>query len=192
LKISSLESFSPRLQTLRTKRGELHVENTRDKAQCAIIRQRMAEAPDPGNAHERRVAQILGDKPVAVELSDGDQLHAKQREIEDRNAAISILDSEIQKEERLASNALIESVMPEIKRRGTAFAKSCADMHGADLAFDEYLDELEGAGANVGQFRIRLNGMGSPRDLSGSYAFGLNEFIDAGYFFKSNMPKVLR
>jgi hypothetical protein len=192
MKIQNLDSYRERLPQLRTKRAELHVENTQDKAQCAIIRQRMAEAPDPGNANERRVAEILGNQPVAVELPDAEQLLALQKKIEARNAAISILDSEIQKEERLASNALIESVMPEIKRRGTAFAKSCADMHGADLAFDEYLDELEGAGANVGQFRIRLNGMGSPRDLSGSYAFGLNEFIDAGYFFKSNMPKVLR
>jgi hypothetical protein len=190
--MKTIDSYSARLPTLRTKQAELHVENAQNIAQCAIIRQRMAEATDPGNEHQRRVAEILGEKPVAGKLADADQLLALQKKIEARKAAIAILDAEIQKEERLAGNALIDSVMPEIKKRGSAFAKACLDTHAADLGFDEYLDELEESGANVGQFRIRLNGMGHPRDLSGSYFYSLTEFINAGYSSTSNMPKVLR
>jgi hypothetical protein len=192
MKILPLDSYSPRIPLLRAKRAELHVEKAQKIAECAIIRQRTAEEPNPGNAHDRRVAEILGEKPVAVSLPDTDKLRVLQQEIEAINAAISILDSEIQKETRIANNKLIESVSPELTRLGNAFAKAFADLHAAHLEFDDYIDDLENVGASVGQFRIRPNGLSHPKDLSGSYAYGLAEFIDSGFFSKSNMPKVLK
>jgi hypothetical protein len=95
-------------------------------------------------------------------------------------------------ETRYANNKLIESVSPEITRLGKKFADAFRDLHAAHLEFDDYIDGLEDVGASVGQFRIRPNGLSHPKDLSGSYAYGLKEFIDSGFFQKSNMPKVLK
>jgi hypothetical protein len=183
---------SPRLSTVRAKMAELQVEKARLKADGAVIRSRIQNAPHPGNEHERRVKEILGETPVAVELSDADQLRSLQRKIETIDAALAVLDAEFQKELRIVNNDLVVSVRPEIKRLGSKFADAFRDLHAAHLEFDDYIDDLENVGASVGQFRIRPNGLSHPKDLSGSYAYGLKEFIDLGFFQKSNMPKVLR
>jgi hypothetical protein len=143
------DSYSTRLPQLRAKLAELHVENTQDKAQCAVIRQRMAQAPDPGNERERRVAEILGGRSTAVELPDSDKLHAVLKRIEARNAAISILGSEIQKEERLASNAMIEELGPEIVQSGKQFAKGYLALRDLHLTHVKLVDAIEEAGGTA-------------------------------------------
>jgi hypothetical protein len=191
MKIQNLDSYRERLPQLRTKRAELHVENTQDKAQCAIIRQRMAEAPDPGNANERRVAEILGNQPVAVELPDAEQLLALQKKIEARNAAISILDAEIQKEERLASKAMLEAVRPDVNRLGSQFAKDYLASRDSHLAYVKLVDAIEEAGGNVSTLRITPAGLSDPRDRSGNYQYALREFAEAGSLNPSLAPKVI-
>jgi hypothetical protein len=108
------------------------------------------------------------------------------------NGGVSLLDGEILKDTRVANNRLLDSVMPEIVRLGNNFAKAFADLHARHLEFDQYIDLLEEVGASVGSFRIRPNGLSHPKDLSGSYAYGLQEFIEAGFFSRSNLPKVLK
>jgi hypothetical protein len=192
LKHQPLDSFSTRLVQLRQKRAERHVIISNLKSQCAVIVARLQDAPNPGNEREIRLREILGEPPIAVSLSDPDQLTALRKELESQNAAVSIIDQEILIETRYANNRLIESVSSEISRLGKKFADAFRDLHQAHLDFDEYIDGLEDVGANVGQFRIRPNGLSHPKDSSGSYAYGLKEFIDSGLFSKSNMPKVLR
>jgi hypothetical protein len=192
LRHQPLDSYSTRLVQLRQKRAERHVIISNLKSQCAVIVARLQDAPNPGNEREIRLREILGEPPIAASLSDQDQLTALRKELESQNAAVSIIDKEILTETRYANNKLIESVSPEITRLGKKFADAFRDLHAAHLEFDDYIDGLEDVGASVGQFRIRPNGLSHPKDLSGSYAYGLKEFIDSGFFQKSNMPKVLK
>jgi hypothetical protein len=62
MKLPTLESFSPRLQMLRAKKAELHVEITKKKAECAVIRARMHQGMvDPGTAQQHRARQLIGE-----------------------------------------------------------------------------------------------------------------------------------
>jgi hypothetical protein len=124
--------------------------------------------------------------------ADTERFPALLRELEDLNVADAIIGGQIQAESHLAGNKLIESVKPELTRRGNRFANAFRDLHTAHLEWDEYIDSLEDAGASVGVFRIRPNGLSHPKDMSGSYAYGLKEFIDAGFFAARDLPKVLK
>jgi division protein CdvB (Snf7/Vps24/ESCRT-III family) len=192
LKLQPFDSFSARLPQLKQKKAEIHVKITNIKSQCAVIRARMQDSPSPGNEHEIRLREILGETPVAMSLPDPDQLRALQKQLEALNAAVSTIDREMLTETRYANNAFLESVRSEINRLGNAFANAFADLHSRHLEYDQFIDSLEDVGASVGQFRIRPNGLSHPKDLSGSYAYGLREFIDAGFFSQSNLPKALR
>jgi hypothetical protein len=62
MKIPNLETFSPRLVALREKRARLHIDISKRKAECAIIRERMQKsALNPGNAQEQRAMRLIGD-----------------------------------------------------------------------------------------------------------------------------------
>jgi hypothetical protein len=124
--------------------------------------------------------------------ADTDRLPVLLRELEDLNIADNIVNGQIQAESRLAGNKLIESVRPEIMRLGSKFANAFRDLHAAHLEWDDYIDSLEEAGASVGVFRIRPNGLSHPKDMSGSYAYGLREFVDSGFFAARDLPKVLK
>jgi hypothetical protein len=189
--MKQLDTYSPPLPPLRAKRAELYVEKTRKIAECAVITARAQEAPDPGNAHERRVAQILGGNPVAVELPDVDQLQAKRREIEAINAAIGILDSEIQTEERLASIRMLEALKPDIVQSGKQFAKDYLALRDSHLAYVKLVDAIEEAGGNVSTLRITPAGLSDPRDRSGNYQYALREFAEAGFVSHSVVPKAI-
>jgi hypothetical protein len=124
--------------------------------------------------------------------ADPERLAQLLSELEDLDVAVKIVEGHIQTETRLASNKLIDSVRPEITRLGQKFANAYRDLHTANLDFDEYIDALEDAGASVGVFRIRPNGLSHPKDMSGSYAYGLKEFVDLGFFSTQYFPKVLK
>jgi chromosome segregation ATPase len=192
LKLPSLDSFSTRLPQLRQKQAEFHVEITNIKSQCAIIRARMQKSPNPGNEHEIRLRELLGETPVAVSLADPEQLRALQKELEALTASVSILDREILAETSYANKKLIESVKSEIGRLGSAFANAFAELHARHLEYDQLIDDLEDVVASVGMFRIRPNDLSHPKDRSGAYAYGLQEFIDNKFFSVSNLPKVLK
>jgi hypothetical protein len=61
MKLATLDSFSPRLQQLRAKKAELHVEIAKRKAECALIRERIQKGMiDPGSAQQHRARQLIG------------------------------------------------------------------------------------------------------------------------------------
>jgi hypothetical protein len=122
--------------------------------------------------------------PASIEL-----LPQVQRELEDLGAALGIVNGEIQTEERIAGNKQYEAVKPEVDRLGKKFADAFLALRTAHLEFDSFVNELEDAGGNVSTLRIRPNGLSHPRDSSGNYFYGLQEFVDAG-FFSSDMAKV--
>ena len=62
MKIPRLDSFSTTLPALRAKKAALHVEISKRKAECAVIRARLnAGAADPGNAQQIRARQLIGE-----------------------------------------------------------------------------------------------------------------------------------
>jgi len=62
MKIPPLDSFSTTLPALRAKKAALHVEISKRKAECAVIRARLnAGAADPGNAQQIRARQLIGE-----------------------------------------------------------------------------------------------------------------------------------
>jgi hypothetical protein len=123
---------------------------------------------------------------------DAERLPQAQREIEDLDVAVKFIDGQIQTETRIACNKLYEAVKSEVTRLGSIFAKAFLALHAAHLEFDQYVDKLEDAGGNTSTLRIRPNGLSHPRDLSGGYWYGLRDFIDAGFFSKSDLPKVFK
>jgi hypothetical protein len=191
LKFPPPETFSPLLPELRMKKAELLVEISNLKTDCAVIRARLqAATPNIGNEHENSVLKLLG-KPVLSEaLSDHEQLRANQKKIEVRDAAVGVLDKALLKQTRDASNKLIESARSEINRRGSAFANAFAELREKHLEYDDFLDSLENVGASVGQFRLKPNGLDHPKQPSGNYYYGLDEFVRYGFFSQSTLQKV--
>jgi hypothetical protein len=127
-----------------------------------------------------------------VTPSDPDHLTQLLRELDDLNMAEKIVEDAIQTETRLAGDKLIESVSSEIQRLGNKFGKAFVDLHSACLEYDRFIDSLEETGVNVGQLRIRPNGLSHPADRSGNFFYAINEFIDSKFLSQSDMPKVLR
>jgi hypothetical protein len=190
--IPSLDSFSDTLKLLKVKKTELNLEKSSLVRACAVIRARMQQdSANASNAHENKVRQLLGQPTVTESLSDRDQLQANLEKLEVINAAICTLDAEILKQSGLASTKLIESQSEEIKRRGNRWAKAYVDVHTAHSDFEELIDALEDAGASVGHLRIRPNGVSHTHDRSGNYFYAIQEFIEAGFLSKGDMPKVL-
>jgi hypothetical protein len=124
--------------------------------------------------------------------ADPERLTQLLRELDDLNIAEKIVEGTIQTETRHAGNKLIESVSPEIQRLGNKFGKAFVDLHSASLEYDRYIDSLEETGANVGQYRIRPNGLSHPADRSGNFFYAIQEFINSKFISHSDMPKVLR
>jgi hypothetical protein len=127
-----------------------------------------------------------------VTPSDPERLTQLLHELDDLNMAEKIVEGTIQTETRLAGNKLIEFASVEINRLGNKWGKSFIDGHAAHSEFDHLIDALEDAGASVGQFRIRPNGLSHPADRSGNYFYAVKEFIDSKFLSQSDMPKVLR
>jgi hypothetical protein len=191
LKIPPLDSYSPRLVQLRAKKNELHVEIQNRKAECAIIRARMQKTPDPGNEHESRLRKILGEEPVTVRLPDADRLKELLTELDALNAAMGTIDAAILNETRLASNKLLEAVKPELVRLGNKFAQAFLALRSDHLGYNQFVDLVEDAGGNISTLRLTPNGLSDPRDASGNYAYGLREFVQAGYISKSVVPEYI-
>jgi hypothetical protein len=193
MKPPNLESFSDRLPTLNAKRNTRFAEGQRIKNECFEIRARLQSGkPNSGNAEEVRLRTLMGKEPIPLVLPDHELLPALLVTLNNVNADVSTYDAEILKEKQLANKKLIASKQDEIKRNGSECAKALLYLCAACLKQDEDLDSLESVGADVGQYRIRLSGLGSPRDLSSGFAYGLREFIDSGYMSKSDLPKEFR
>jgi hypothetical protein len=190
--IPTLTELHPRISELEGKRYALQIEKNAKVAEAAIIRARIQESPSAGNAAENRVRAILGE-PVSPDVPpDMLRLDALLRELNDMNKALGILDANIQKERVVASRLVLAAVKSDVATLGKAFAKAFLDLHTCHLGYNKFIDSLEDVGVSVSALRVCPNGLGFPTDLSGTYMYGVCEFIEAGYLEKSQMPKVLR
>ena len=194
MKLPSLDSFSERRAVLKSERNKRLEAIKPLKNECAEIRLRLQSGGEPnmGNADEVRLRALLGHDPIALVLPDPQRLNELLIKLNTLNAEISALDAEILKDTREASNKLIEHIKSDIDRLGSKFANAFRDLHAAHLEYERFIDSVEDVGANVGQFRIKPNGLSHPMDRSSNYYYGLLEFTEAGFFSKSDMPKVFK
>jgi hypothetical protein len=190
--IPSLRSLSPHLVALEEKRAELLAEITPRRAECAVIRARLRTAPSAGNESENRLAALLGGSPAPVIQPDEARLRTLQVEISDRQNGISLIDSEILKESRLARIKQSDAVYDGIKRLGQAFAAAFRDLHRAHVDFESFVSRLEDADGNVSTLRLTPAGLNTPRDPNSPYGYGFRELIEAGFIERSQLPKELR
>jgi hypothetical protein len=193
LKIPKPDEVSPRLSQLRTKQSTLQVEATAKRAEAAIIRARIQNAPSNGNAAENRVRAILGEAPIPDSAPDMPRLQTLLLELQDMNSAIGILDGAIQEEKRNASRLVCDSVKPEVDRLGKKFATAYLDLYNANCEYSNFLDQVENTGASISSLgRVWPASLGSCRDRSGPFHYTMREFVDAGYLSKSEVPEAVR
>jgi hypothetical protein len=129
---------------------------------------------------------------MSVIQPDLERLSQLQCEIQDFGAALGIVEGRTQNEERIAGNKQREAVQPEIDRLGNIYANAFLATHTAALDYDSFVNRLEDAGGNISTLRLSPAGLMGPSDRNSQFAYGLKEFIDSGFFLKSNMPKVLK
>jgi hypothetical protein len=121
-------------------------------------------------------------------LHDAESLTQMQHELEDLDVAVKTIDGKIQNETRLASNKLLEAVKPELLQRGSKYANAFLALRCEHFEYNQFVDAIEDAGGNISTLRLTPNGLSDPRDASGSYAYGLREFVEAGFLPKSVVP----
>jgi hypothetical protein len=90
----------------------------------------------------------------------------------------------------LGSFALLSSQrLPSVARHSQ---KAFLALHAAQLDYHGYLDQIQDTGTAIGSLpHVFISGLGSARDCSGTFMYGIKDFIDAGYLSSSDMPKVL-
>jgi hypothetical protein len=177
------------------KRNIIQAKATAMKAECAMLRARLQNAPSNGNASDNRVREILGEAPLADTAPDVVRLDQLLRELQAVNSAVGILDHQIYNERIIGSKLVCESVpvKSEVTKRGKAFAQALIALHAAHTAYDAFLDEVENSGTNISSLnRIHLSRIGSPRDPSGAYHYSLMDFVDSKVISREELPKEIR
>lgn len=121
-----------------------------------------------------------------------ERLQQVQRELEDHIAARGMVAGTIQTEERIAGNKQREAAQPELDRLGRNFANAFLATRTAHLEYRSLVTRLEDAGGNISTLHLSPAGLVNPADRNSPYAFGLQEFVDAGFFSKSDMLKAFK
>lgn len=192
MKISTPAEVNPRLAELEAKRNSLQAQRTAKVAEAALMRARIQESPNAGNAAENKVRAILGEPLLPAAAPDMQRLEELLVELSTLNAALGKLDGLIEKEKSIASRVVCEQVKPEVSRLGKKFAKALIDLHGAQNEYHALLERVQDTGAAIGSLpHVFISGLGSARDRSGMYSYAIKDFIEAGYLSKSDMPRAL-
>lgn len=193
MKIPKLTERNPRLGELESKRNGLHAEKASKVAEAAVVRVRLQQAPNNGNAAENRVRHLLGEAPLPSAAPDMSRLEALLTELHDLNKAISILDASIQNEKAIASRAVCSEVKPEVTRLGKNFAKALVALHSTHSEYIKFLDSVEDTGASIGSLgRVWPSGLGHFADRSGTYHYAFREFLETGLIDKASIPEAVR
>jgi hypothetical protein len=189
-----LDFYSPKLPQLRNKRADLYATVARHKAECAEIRGRLRHAPLAGNDQENRIRALIGETaPQATTVSDAERLDQLLRDLTDLNAAVLIIDAQIEAETRHASVKLCEAAGSEHSALARKFATKMIELHAAEVAYVQFLDSVENTGASLTSLaRMPRSFLGSALDSSGGYHHFLKECVEAGHIGRSAVPESIR
>ncbi|MDH2357693.1 hypothetical protein QCM80_45335 [Bradyrhizobium sp. SSUT112] len=184
-----MKFHTPRLSELQSNRNAELVKKTTLAAEIAILRAQMTrETPRDGNAADNRVRAIMGETIVPDISPDTVKLGEMLQDAQIITRSIGIFDGLIAKEKAVASKLLCEAETPEVARLGKAFAKAFVDLHTAQQAYHKHLDKIQDTGASISSLpHVFISGLGHGSDRSGTFFYGMRDFIEAGYL--SSLPK---
>jgi hypothetical protein len=183
----------PRIRELETKLSILQAKQIAMKAEAAIIRARMQDAPSNGNAYDNRVRLILGEAPIPTTAPDAERLDELLRDLQAVNSAIGVLVHDIYNQKQMGSRLVCDAVRPEVVKRAKVFAKAFIALHAAHADYDGFIDSIEGNGTNVASLnRIFINSLGSTRDPCAGYHYSLMDFVDGKIISREELPVAVR
>lgn len=171
--------------------------------QIATLRDKLRLAADAatertGGGHgedeaaNARIASILGrpPQPKAGLKSDHEaDVRLLSREIKDREAALLVLDREIDVERRAASAIIMKQLDPAYRAIVAKIGKIFIQLHEANREYAEFADHLNMnniSWSGVGAMPLWF--IGSPTDPDSNIARYLREAVDGGFLRSSDMP----
>jgi hypothetical protein len=163
-------------------------------ARASVLRAEEREQRiDDNNPTDNNRVRALTGEPLIVEASGKSELDAVLLSLQDRNAARNRLGTIIRNQKAIASRLVCDEVRPEVTRLGKLFANAFLALHAAQHEYHSYLDQVENTGASIASLpNVFISGLGSARDLSGTFMYAMKDFIEAGFLQKADMPKVLQ
>jgi hypothetical protein len=153
--------------------------------------QEREDAGTSGNtAEENRIRELMGQPPL-LNVSNKSELQTVLQKIQDIKVARGRIAGRIQKERAIASRMVCDEVRDDVDKLGTAFADAFVALYAAQNAYHSYLEKIQDTGASIGSLpHIFITGLGSAKDKSGTFVYGMKDFIEAGYL--SELPKELQ
>lgn len=193
MKIPRPEELHPPLREALKKDTELSLSMAPLAARAAVLRAQEREKQNDGdNPSDNNRIRALTGEALVPETRGKSELENVLLSLQDRNAARGRLAGIKRNELAIASRMVCEAVRPEVTKRGAAFAKAFVALHAAQNEYHSYLEQIQDTGASIGSLpNVFISGLGSARDRSGTYMYGIKDFIEAGYLSPSDMPKAL-
>lgn len=146
-------------------------------------------------AAEARVAKILGRQPLKREPGPDIEkdIRAIDRDIKDREAALAVLDREIDRERRVASAIIMQRLEPQYRELISHICKSLLQLHDANRRYNAFADHINNGGIDWSG----INGMppwflGHPNNPDGNMARYLREAVEGGFMKLSEFPAEFR
>ncbi|RTE92447.1 hypothetical protein [Bradyrhizobium sp. LVM 105] len=196
------EDVSPKLSELRQKAEAIGCD-------IEALRRRQRELADAAGdatwdakgdggsnaATEARVAKILGRQPVEVAPKrDLDRdIQAIGRDIKDREAALLVLDREIDVERRAASAIVMKRLEPAYREIVAQICKSLLELHEANRRYNEFADHVNGNNVDWSG----ISGMapwflGHPNNPDSNLARYLREAVEGSFMKAADFPPEFR
>lgn len=146
-------------------------------------------------AAEARVAKILGRQPVerAPKRDIEKDLQTIDRDVKDREAALVVIDREIELERRAASSVIMQQLEPQYRELISTICKALLGLHDANRRYNDLADHIN----NNGISWSGIEGMppwflGHPNNPDGNLARYLREAVASGFLKASEFPEEFR
>lgn len=169
-----------------------------EKAALLVESKELALAETPSSdfidaERERRVAEILGKiPPQPKKTRAGRQLEIAER-VRDIDAAVEILNREIEIERNRAAAIVRERVAGQHKALVGDICRALVGAHQANVAYWRLIETLQDDGVSSGSLGDhRPTFIGAPRDISSPLALFLKECSRGGLFPAQEIPSELR
>lgn len=197
-----LEDVSPKFVELRDKANSIGLEidalRKRQRALADTAKEARNAAKGEGGSNasaEVHVAKSLGRQPVelAARRDIDKDIQDIGRDIKDREAALAVLNREIEIERRAASSIVMRSLEPQYRDLVSKICKSLLELHEANLRYNEFADHMNFRGISwSGVPGMPLWFLGHPNDPGGNLASYLREAVESGFMKASDFPSEFR
>jgi hypothetical protein len=189
--IPTIAELSPALADLQAKRYQLGTEAAALRAEQFDIA-RTDPQPETVDAQAVRVAAILGHTSPAKLAGGLERLRQIATRLRDIDAALAVLDAQIQAERSRASAKVQVMLEPEFRDRRKAVCEALIGVHAADFRLRSLVEDVEAQGLSSGNmnqaFPHRLD---SPKDAHGWVGQYLEQARREGIISRTAIPTEL-